>query len=182
RARGRARLAAFRLRVLPPPQPMLAQTAEDIPAAFARISPASVEWKLDGARIQVHRADDEVRVFTRNLADASDRVPEIVEAVRRLPGTALVLDGEAIALRPNGRPHPFQVSIGRFGSRLDVEQLRAQVPLSTFFFDCLHVEGEDLLDRPQQERFSVLMSCVPESLLTPRIVTGDHGEGERFLD
>ena len=181
-AEGREGLARFRLTVLRPILPMLAQTAEDVDEAIGRIGLASVEWKLDGARIQVHRLDDEVRVFTRNLADASDRVPEIIEAVRRLPGTALVLDGEAIALRPNGRAHPFQVSIGRFGSRLDVEELRAQVPLSTFFFDCLHVDGEDLLDRPQQERFSLLSSCVPESLLTPRIVTSDHEEGERFLD
>ena len=100
-----------------PVQPMLAQSAEDVAAAFERIRPAAVEWKLDGARIQVHRLGDEVRVFTRNLADVTDRVPEIVEAIRALPLEAAVLDAEAIALRPDGRPHPFGVTMSRFGSR-----------------------------------------------------------------
>src|SRR5439155_7354256 len=98
-AEGRAGLAGFRLTLLRPILPMLAQTAEDLEEAIGRIGSASVEWKLDGARIQVHRLGDEVRVFTRNLADVSGRVPEIVEAIRGLSSQAMVLDGEAIALR-----------------------------------------------------------------------------------
>ena len=145
---GAAGLARFALTVLRPVQPMLAQTADGVGDALARISPAAVEWKLDGARVQVHRLGDDVRVFTRTLADVTDRVPEIVEAVRALPASALILDGEAIALRPDGRPQPFQVTMSRFGSRLDVERQRGTAPLSPFFFDCLHVDGEDLLDRP----------------------------------
>ncbi len=111
---------------------MLAQSADDVPAAFERIRPAAVEWKLDGARIQIHRLGDEVRVFTRNLADVTDRVPEIVEAIRRLPLEAAVFDAEAIALRPDGRPHPFGLTMSRFGSRSrrDLTELRADYPLS----------------------------------------------------
>ena len=114
---GSSALARFRLSLLTPLQPMLAQSAEDVPSAFERIRPAAVEWKLDGARIQIHRLGDEVRVFTRNLADVTDRVPEIVETIRRLPLEAAVFDAEAIALRPDGRPHPFGLTMSRFGSR-----------------------------------------------------------------
>ena len=175
-------LARFRLTVLRPTQPMLAQTVTDLTDALERIHPAAVEWKLDGARIQVHRLEGEVRAFTRNLADITDRVPEVVQAVRALPIEAVILDGEAIALRPDGRPHPFQVTMSRFGSRLDVPELRRTVPLSPFFFDILHLDGEDLIDRPARERFAVLTARTPEALRVPRIETADPDEAERFLD
>jgi DNA ligase-1 len=159
-------LQRFHLSPLTPIQPMLAQTADDVAAAFDRISPAAVEWKLDGARVQVHRVGDEVRLFTRNLADVTDRVPELVAAIGRLPVRSAVFDGEAIALRPDGRPHPFQVTMGRFGSRLDVGSLRAQIPLSCFLFDCLHLDGEDLIDAPTADRIASLESILPEELRT----------------
>ncbi len=181
-AEGRAGLRRFRLTPLQPVQPMLAQTAEDLQDALGRIRPAAIEWKLDGARIQVHRLGDEVRAFTRNLADVTDRVPDVVEAIRRLPMEAAVLDGEAIALRPGGRPHPFQVTMGRFGSRLEVEQQRRMVPLSPFFFDCLHLDGDDLIDRPAMERFAAYAARLPEALLVPRVVADGSAEAERFLD
>lgn len=181
-AGGETALGGFRLTVLRPIQPMLAQTADGIEDAIARIAPAGVEWKLDGARIQVHRLGPEVRAFTRTLADATDRVPEIVEAVRALPGEALILDGEAIALRDGGRPRPFQETMSRFGSRTELERQRAAVPLSSFFFDCLHVDGEDLIERGGDERFAILADLLPERLRVPRIVTGDAAEAERFLD
>jgi ATP-dependent DNA ligase I len=180
-AGGRARLAEFRLTVLRPLQPMLAQTSEDIAQAFGRIHPAAVEWKLDGARIQVHRLNEEVRAFTRNLADITDRVPEVVAAVRNLPLEAIVLDGEAIALRHDERPHRFQVTMSRFGTRLE-EQVRGMVPLAAFFFDCLHLDGEDLIDRPASERFAALSSRLPEGLVVPRISAQDPAEAERFLE
>jgi DNA ligase-1 len=181
-AGGREALAEFRLTLLRPVQPMLAQTAENLADALGRVGPAALEWKLDGARIQVHRLGDEVRVFTRNLADITDRVPEVVEAVRGLPLDATVLDGEVIALDRNGRPRPFQVTMSRFGTRIDVEQLREAVPLSSFFFDILHLDGEDLLDRPARERLRTLAERVPEALRVPRLETDDASEGERFLD
>jgi DNA ligase-1 len=174
-------LARFRLTPLQPIQPMLAQTAEDVPSALERIHPAVVEWKLDGARIQAHRVGDDVRLFTRNLADITDRVPEIVEQVRALPAETLILDGEAIALRKDGRAQPFQVTMGRFGTRVDVERLRETVPLSPFFFDCLHVDGEDLVDLPARERLAALDRIVPEPLRVPRIETEEPDEGQRFL-
>jgi DNA ligase-1 len=181
---GSAALARFHLFVLTPLQPMLAQSAEDVQAAFDRIRPAAVEWKLDGARIQVHRLDDEVRVFTRNLADVTDRVPEIVEAIRRVLLEAAILDAEAIALRRDGRPHPFGLTMSRFGSRSrkDLAQLRDEYPLSPFVFDILHLDGEDLIDRPATERFATLDERLPEEIRVPRIVTEDPTEAERFLD
>ncbi len=178
-ARG---LGRFRLTPLRPIQPMLAQTAEDIEDAFVRIRPAAVEWKLDGARIQVHRKGDEVRAFTRNLADITDRVPEVVEAVLELPVDAIVLDGEAIAFGPGDRPLPFQVTMSRFGSKVNVPELREAVPLSPFFFDVLHLDGEDLIDRPAGERLAALVERLPAELQVRRIETPDPSEGQRFLE
>jgi DNA ligase-1 len=181
-AGGSAALAEFRLTPLHPLKPMLAQTAEDVASALERTGEASVEWKLDGARIQAHRLGDEVRVFTRNLADVTGRVPEVVEALLELPSTALVLDGEVIALRPEGRPHPFQVSMSRFGSRADVETQRAATPLTPFFFDCLHADGDDMLDLPARERLGRLGEVLPATLLVPRIETDEVEAAEAFLE
>jgi ATP-dependent DNA ligase I len=175
-------LRRFHLSPLSPIQPMLARTADDIEDALARISPAAVEWKLDGARIQVHRVGDEVRVFTRNLADVTARVPELVDAISRVPLRSAVFDGEAIAMRPDGRPHAFQVTMGRFGSRLGVADLRAEVPLSCFLFDCLHLDGEDLIDAPTTERIAAVDGTLPEELRVPRILTGEPRGAEAFLE
>ncbi len=181
-ADGRAGLEGFRLTVLRPVQPMLAQTAEDLEDALARIHPARIEWKLDGARLQVHRLGTEVRAFTRNLADITDRVPEIVEAVGALGIEAIILDGEAIAVRPDDRPRPFQETMSRFGSKVNVDEQRARAPLSSFFFDCLHLDGEDLLARSAKERLAALESTLSESLRVPGIETEDPDEGQRFLE
>jgi DNA ligase-1 len=181
-ASGRAGLETFRLTVLTPVKPMLAKTAEDVADAFERIRPAAVEWKLDGARIQVHRLGDEVRAFTRNLADMTDRVPDVVEAVHSLPLESVILDGEAIALRQDGRPQAFQSTMSRFGSRLDVEQHRRARPLSAFFFDVLHLDGEDLIDRPASERWAALEDRIPPLLRVNRIVAAEAEAAGRFLD
>ncbi len=181
-AEGERGLARFRLRPLEPVQPMLAQTAPDLAGALGRVGRASVEWKLDGARIQVHRSGDRVRVFTRNLADATERVPEIAERALALPAEAVVLDGEAIALREDGRPHPFQVTMGRFASRRGVDELRAEVPLACFFFDVLHLDGEDLIDRPQAERFDALGERVPPDLIVPRLEAATDQEAGPFFE
>jgi DNA ligase-1 len=181
---GSPALARFGLSPLQPLQPMLAQSAETVRAAFERIRPAAVEWKLDGARIQIHRLGSEVRAFTRNLADVTDRVPEIVKAIRGVPTEAAVFDAEAIALRPDGRPHPFGLTMSRFGSRSrkDLAELHADYPLSPFVFDALHLDGEDLIDRPAAERFAALEERLPEGLRVPRLVTDDSAEAERFLE
>jgi DNA ligase-1 len=147
---------------------------------WRRPGEAAVEWKLDGHRIQVHRAGTEVAVFTRTLDDITARVPEVVAAALTLPVTAAVLDGEVIALQPGGRPHPFQVTAGRVGSRLDVERLARTVPLTAFLFDLLHLDGQDLIDRPGSERHAALAAAVPEPLRMPRQVTADPGRGRRL--
>jgi DNA ligase-1 len=180
-AGGAAALSQFSLTLLRPVQPMLAQTATDVASALERVGDALVEWKLDGARLQVHRLGDDVRAYTRNLADITSRVPEIVERVRGLDVEAIVLDGEAIALRQDGRPHPFQVTMSRFGTRTN-DGSRTEVPLSSFFFDCLHVDGRDLLGLPARERVQVLDERLPEDLRVPRIETGDPEEAARFLE
>ena len=181
-AEGGGGLERFRLTVLRPVSPMLAQTASDAGDALARIHPADVEWKLDGVRLQVHVLDGQVRAFARTLADVTDRVPEVVEAMSALPLRAAILDGEAIALRPDGRPHPFQVTGSRFASRVDLERLRASTPLSPFFFDLLHLDGEDLIDRPAAERLEILDARLPASLRVPRTVAEDAETAECFLD
>jgi DNA ligase 1 len=178
---GSAGLAHLRLQILQPLQPMLAKTAANLEEGLARITPAFVEWKLDGARLQVHRLSDEVRAFTRTLADVSDRVPEVVETVLALPLEAAVLDGEVIALRDDGRPLPFQQTMSRFGSRLRVDRLRADVPLSLFLFDCLHIDGIDLLDEPASTRFAALSERMPQ-LVVPRILVNDAGEARGFVE
>jgi DNA ligase-1 len=178
---GKGALARFALTPLQPVKPMLAQTADDLAGALDRLGLASVEWKLDGARIQVHRANSEVRVFTRSLADITDRVPEIAEAVLALSVGAIVLDGEAIALREDGRPLPFQETMSRFGSQSAADPRRS-TPLSAFFFDCLHVDGEDVIDRPARDRLAVLDDRLPPELVVPRIETNDLDAARRFLN
>src|SRR5215217_3539544 len=137
---------------------------------------------MDGARVQVHRAGPEMAVFTRTLDDITARVPEVVVAALALPVRAAVLDGEVIALHPDGRPHPFQVTASRVGSRLDVERLAASLPLTAFLFDLLHLDGQDLLDRTGAERHAALAAVVPEPLRMPRTVTADPAEAAAFLD
>src|SRR3954454_19483976 len=174
---GAAALAEVRLQVGRPVHPMLASPAAGLEAAFGRVSPAAVEVKLDGARIQVHRSGGDVGVFTRSLDDVTARVPEVVAAALALPASAVVLDGEAIALRSDGRPHPFQVTASRFGSRG-----RTDVPLTGLFFDVLHVDGEDLLERPGGERAAALEALVPEAGRVPRVVAEDEQQGEMALE
>jgi DNA ligase-1 len=174
-------LGAITLQVGRPLRPMLAASAATIEAAMERISPAAVEWKIDGIRVQIHRSGGDVRVFTRTLDDITTRVPEIVEAARSLGVTAAVLDGEAVALRPDGRPQPFQVTSARTASQADVARLTEQTPLTPFLFDLLHLDGEDLLDAPASERFARLAAVAPPELVIPRIVTAEPAEAERFF-
>jgi DNA ligase-1 len=179
---GATGLSRFSLRLLSPVAPMLASPAEDVGAALERLGEAAFEYKLDGARIQVHRAGDEVRVFTRQLQDVTARVPEVVEWARALPVREAVVEGEAIALRPDGRPHPFQVTMRRLGRTKDVEGVRKELPLSSFFFDLLHLEGDGpLVSVPYAERLARLARTVTPGALLPRIVTSRPDEAERFL-
>jgi len=163
-----------------PVLPMLAHPAEDPLARLAAHGTAALEWKLDGARAELHKSGAEVRVFTRSMNEVTAALPEIVAAARAARGDALILDGEAIALRADGRPHPFQVTMRRFGRKLDDGALREQLPLSVFFFDCLYSGGAPLVDQPLAERRRALANGISESNLTPWIVTADPDAADAF--
>jgi DNA ligase-1 len=187
---GEAGLAEISLTVLRPIQPMLAQTANDVTEALELVGGlASVEHKLDGARIQVHRAGDDVRIFTRNLNDVTDRLPGIVALVRSLPASQLVLDGEAIgwsedsgtALEATARPELFQLTMSQFGRADGGVGDDGRPGLDARFFDCLHVDGADLLDLPLTERLDVL-ERVAGPWRIPGRFTADPVEAQGVLD
>jgi DNA ligase-1 len=168
---------------------MLAASAPDVGSALAKVAaagePVVVDTKLDGIRLQVHRQGDDVLVVTRSLDDITARVPEVVERVRALPARSLVLDGEAIALRPDGRPQPFQVTAARTASGADVPALRARTPLTTVLFDLLHHDGDALLDAPlsdRADRLAGLLAGPHADLHVPRVETADRATAQEFFD
>ncbi|HXF26839.1 MAG TPA: ATP-dependent DNA ligase [Bryobacteraceae bacterium] len=178
---GEAGLAQYDIQLFRPVQPMLAQTAEDVGEALSDLGEAALEFKLDGARVQVHRSGDEVAVFTRRLNNVTAAVPEIVEAVRALPAKELILDGEVLSLAPDGRPQPFQITMRRFGRKLDVERMRAELPLSPFWFDLLYLNGSNLLHEPQRRRFAALAELSPADFVVPHRVASNASEADEFL-
>jgi DNA ligase-1 len=179
---GRDGLEEVRLVVGRPLRPMLAASAKTTDEAVSACAGGAllVDGKLDGIRVQAHRLDGVVTVFTRSLDEITERVPEVVEAVAALPGGDLVLDGEAIVIDDTGRPAPFQVTGSRTASSTDTARLREQVPLTTFLFDVLHREGTDLLDAPALERHAELAELAPD-LLVPRLVTEDAEAAAGFF-
>jgi ATP-dependent DNA ligase I len=186
---GAAGLEAIGLTLLQPIQPMLAQTATDVADALSLATGdagdagdadralASVEWKLDGARIQVHRVGDEVRIFTRNLNEVTDRLPGIVALVQRFPADRLLLDGEAVGLSEDEAPELFQDVISRFSRQVEP----VPVGLEARFFDLLHVDGEDLIDLPLTER-QVHLERVAGPWRIRGELTGDPKVAARVLD
>lgn len=177
---GRAGLARFDLLPFVPVQPMLAQTTSSVEEALERFRPAAFEVKLDGARVQIHKSGGEVRIYSRLLNDVTPRVPELVEAVRGLPADELILDGEAIALAPDGAPLPFQVTMRRFGRKLEVDAMRAQLPLRLFVFDCLRA-GRTLIDLPLRERMAAMDAVLPPELEVERRITEDPAAAAELL-
>ena len=167
-------LAAIGLAVGRPVLPMLAGTAATPTAAIEITGEASVEYKLDGARIQVHRRRDDVRVYTRSLADVTHRVPELVEIVRGLPADDLILDGETLSLDDDGGPRPFQETMSRFGA-----DAARELALRPWFFDVLHVDGRDLIDEPLSVRLAELERVAGEWRM-PGIVTADPEAAEQL--
>jgi DNA ligase 1 len=175
-------LARIVLEVLRPIAPMLAASAANVADATTTGGPWSVERKLDGIRIQAHKYGDDVRVFTRSLDDITERLPEVVEVVAAFPAETLVLDGEAIALRPDGRPEPFQITGARTASSRDPAQLREQTPLTTYVFDVLHLDGASLLDKPLSARREVLKRLLQPENRVASVVTEDPDVAQRFFD
>lgn len=175
---GAAGLAAVSLEVGRPVLPMLAATADGVAEAFGTDAPVSVEAKLDGVRIQLHRAGDDVAVFTRNLNDVTARLPEVVALARSLPGGAFVLDGELVGISEAEAPRAFQDTMSRFGR--DDATASATV-LRPSFFDVLHVGGDDLVDAPLAQR-RVALAAVVGPYVVDGIVTADPAEAALFLD
>jgi DNA ligase-1 len=178
---GEKGIARFTVQLFQPVQPMLACPADNLDNALDELgSDVSLEWKLDGARLQAHKAEDEVKVFTRNLKEVTAAVPEVVDVCRGMNVGEAILDGEVIALRPDGSPHPFQTTMQRFGRRLDVDRLRVELPLTPFFFDLLYADGESLLDRSQDERLSRLASIAGRHMVS-RVIRPTRDQAARFL-
>ena len=174
-------LQAFRLHVLSPVRPMLAQPSDTLADAMNGLGAAALQYKLDGARIQLHRLGSDVRIFTRQLNDVTARLPEIVEAALEMPATNFILDGEAIAFGRDERPLPFQVTMRRFGRASRVDEMRDKLPLSGLHFDCLYLDGEELIDRPFDERSEALARLADPSSLVPQLKTASVAEANRFL-
>jgi DNA ligase-1 len=180
---GSTALAQFHLELFSPVSPMLAQTAADVGEALSVLQgDVAFEWKMDGARIQVHKVDTDVRIYTRSLNEVTDAIPEIVAKVRALPARVLVLDGEAIAFDAAERPHPFQVTMRRFGRKLNVEESRAKLPMRAFFFDCLHYEEQSIEDQPARVRLEALAKAVPADAQVPRLITRSESAAREFYD
>jgi DNA ligase-1 len=168
-----------------PVSPMLAGTAPDVAAALVKAAPAGgevlVDRKLDGIRVQVHRNGDSVRVFTRSLDDITDRLPETVDVARVLPASRLILDGEAIVLRPDGRPAPFQATGARTASSVDVAGLRSKAPISTFFFDALLIDDRELLGAPLRDRLTALERLLPAGQRVTNVRTREPDQASAFF-
>ena len=179
---GAAGLSRFAVALFQPLAPMLAQPARDIEDAMARIPTAAVEWKIDGARVQVHKHGDEIRIYSRTGNDVTAATPEIVESIRAARAQALILDGEAIALKGSGAPYAFQDTMRRFGRVLDIDAVRSTMPLSVFFFDCLRCNDADLVTVAATDRFAAMRAVLPPELLIPRLVTGNVAAAQAFYD
>jgi DNA ligase-1 len=177
RTDGEAALAAVGLKVGVAIQPMLASTATDVGEALAATGPASVEFKLDGVRVQAHRDGDAVRLYTRNLNDVTDRMPSVVDELRALPVSTVVLDGEVLGVTEEGTPHAFQDSAGSFGRRTRP----GEIALDASWFDVLHVDGRDLIDEPLATRLSA-MDAITGLRRIPSVTTDDPDEAQRVLD
>jgi DNA ligase 1 len=179
---GASGLEKFQLELFSPVAPMLAQTAADVAEALQELGAAAFEWKMDGARIQAHKRGLEVRIYTRGLNEITAAIPEIAELVRTFAEHTLVLDGEAIAFDASGRPHPFQVTMRRFGRKLNVEASRSALPIQAFFFDCLRFGADSIATSTTQQRFLALRKAVPASRLIPRLITDSEPAARAFYE
>ena len=179
---GAEGLARHAIQLFRPVRPMLAGTADGVREAIERHGRVAFETKFDGARIQVHKRGDEVRVFSRLMNEVTVAVPEVVAAARALGFRDAILDGEAISLDVSGRPRPFQDTMRRFGRKLAVEALSGDLSLTSFFFDLLEADGEPLLAEPYERRYERLAEHVDAAARPPRLVTADTAEAQTFFD
>ena len=178
---GEAGLSGLQITPGRPILPALAQPCDDVTEALRQLGTAALEYKMDGARVQVHKVGSDVAVFTRGLRDVAAAVPELIECVSVLGAREIILDGEVLAFRRNGRPQPFQVTMRRFGRKLDVAELRRELPLTPYLFDCLYLDGETLIDVPGRERARALAATVAAGLRMPRMVTDSPAAARDFF-
>jgi len=182
---GDDEVRAFSLQVGRPVRPMLASTAPDVRSALVKLgshSQVAVDTKLDGIRIQVHKQDETVRIFTRSLDDITDRLPEVVAVVRALSASQLILDGEALLLGPDDKPRPFQETSARTATRyVDRDSSESSARVTPFFFDCLYVDGEAVIDEPLERRLQRLDEVVTDELRATRLVTTQEKAAEQFF-
>jgi DNA ligase-1 len=179
---GEAGLSRYAVALFQPLAPMLAQSADTVAEALSQIPTAAIEWKLDGARVQAHKDGDDVRLYTRTGNDVTAVAPEIVAATKRARARALILDGEAIALKADGAPYPFQDTMRRFGRAQEADALRATMPLSVFFFDCLRFDDDELVPLPASERFDAMATALSPDIMMPRLVASDVAAAQAFYD
>jgi DNA ligase-1 len=181
---GEAALERASLRLFRPIKPMLAQTAEDLAEAFARYKGrVALEYKLDGARVQIHKRGDEVRIYSRQLSDVTASLPDVVAEIRRgLRTDEAIVEGEAIAVDAQGRPLPFQHLMRRFRRVHDVAAMAREIPLQLHLFDLLYVDGHSLIDAPYEKRWQALESVVGTLSLVPRLIPQTVEEGQRFAE
>lgn len=181
---GREALRRLEIALFKPVKPMLGEMAYSVEEVFQNLGGAvAFEYKFDGARVQIHKKGDDVRIFTRRLSEVTSSLVDIVEQVRRyLKADSAILDGEVVALDKSGKPLPFQDLMRRFKRKRGVELLREKIPLRLFLFDILYYNGRCLIDTPYSERWDILSACKGDLLTAPRIVTSDPKEARDFME
>jgi DNA ligase-1 len=179
--RGGAGISRFGPRLFHPISPMLASPAEGEDEAVSRLGEAGWEYKIDGARVQIHKAGTEVEIFTRHLKRVTESVPEIVVLAKTFPMKQAIIEGEVIALREDGKPLPFQTTMRRLGRIKDVTRLQREIPLTPYLFDLLYLDREPLFDLPYGERVQHLAQRIAPDHMVPRIITADPDKARDFL-
>jgi len=182
-SRGASALERINLRLFVPIKPMLAEMADDAQQVLAEHKDGTAfEYKFDGARIQIHKKDDKVRIFSRRLTDVTDSIPEIVDfAENHVKASEFLIEGEVVATGASGKPIPFQDLMRRFRRVHEIKDMADKIPLRLYLFDALHVDGKTLIDQPYTNRWKILSKIVPEERLAPRIITSDVEEVESFM-
>lgn len=180
---GDAALKQATVRLFRPLKPMLAQTAGDFAEAFERYQGRlALEYKLDGARVQIHKRGAEVKVYSRQLSDVTASLPDVVEEIKGLGAGEAIVEGEAVAVDAQGRPLPFQHLMRRFRRVHDVAAMVREIPLQLHLFDLLYVDGRDLIDAPCEKRWQALEGTAGTLSLVPRLIPQTVEEGERFAE
>jgi DNA ligase-1 len=181
--KGPSAINAVGLTLFVPIKPMLAEMAEDFDEVFKEHGGVSAfEYKYDGARIQIHRKADEIRIFSRRLTDVTASTPDIVKLAReRIRGMEYLVEGEVVAIGQGNKPLPFQDLMRRFRRVHEIDEMVKQIPLKLHLFDVIYLEGKLLIDTPYEERWKILSGLTDEELLATRIVTKDREEAAKLM-